>query len=132
MSLNWNLSRIKNHESLCWGKLRNIGPRTDDGKRTMNPTTYFLIWATIPVGMNEITAKNVDEFIERLEVIKMLDAAEYGVQIGHTDYPEPDVVRAHIGLSTNASRVTKAKWQAKRGEELMRIAKKRTAQARTR
>ena len=132
MAFNWNLSRIKNNETLCWGKLRTNGPRTEDGKRTMNPVTNFLIWATIPVGMNEITAKNVEEFIERLEVIKMLDAAEYGVQIGHTDYPDPDAVRAHIGLTTNASRVTKAKWQAKRGEELMRIAKMRTAQARTR
>lgn len=126
MALNWNLERINNNDRLCWSK---SGKKADE--RTMNPVTYFLIWATIPVGMNEITAKNADEFIERMEVIKMLDAAEYGAMLGRDstrDYPTPDQVRAHIGLHTNASHVPKKKWMAKRGEELMRIAKKRVAQ----
>ena len=127
MALNWNLARINNNDSLCW-----IPSRKKQGERTMNPATYCLIWATIPVGMNEITAKNVDEFIERLEMLRMLDAAEYGAVLGRdvmADYPEPRVVRAHIGLHTNAANVTKAKWRTKTGTELARVAKKRVAHA---
>lgn len=123
MPLNWNLARINDNDRLCW-----IKSRKKADQRTMNPVTHFLIWATIPVGINEITLKNVDEFIHRLEILKLLDAAEYNASLGRDtsrDYPTPEQVRAHIGLNTNASNVPMKKWLAKRGEELAHIAKNR-------
>ena len=109
MKLTWNINGCKN-------------PKVNVSSKV----THFLIWATIPVGMNEITAKNVDEFIERLEVLKMLDRAEYAHMLGNKatcDYPTPAQVRAHIGLTTNAVKVARAKWIAKSGKELMRVAR---------
>lgn len=59
MSLNWNLTGIKNYEHLCWREDGN-------GEKTMNPVTHSLIFATMAVDMGEITEKNWKEFWTRI------------------------------------------------------------------
>lgn len=117
MSLNWNVSNVRNSETVCF-----IGK---DDERELREVTRSLIFLTMPVGINEITARNADEFIWRLEVIKMLDAAEYGEPSRHSSWPGSDDVRAHIGLNTNASRVSEAKFLANWAKSLKRIAMRR-------
>lgn len=59
MSLNWNVERVKDHDSVCWIK-------RDQGKE-MNPVTKALIYATMAVELGAITEKNKNEFFIRLD-----------------------------------------------------------------
>lgn len=54
MSLSWNLQKIKNCDQVCF----------KDGN--FNPVTNSLISATLFLGLNKITEKNVDEWMVRL------------------------------------------------------------------
>ena len=70
MSLDWDLSGIKNYKELCWG------PATDEeGYKLLNGVTDGLIWKTMSVGMGRITEKNYEEFFMRL---CMIDVATEG------------------------------------------------------
>ncbi len=74
-----------------------------------------LIFATMFVGINHITEKSADEFFVR---IKLWEAAGGALRVmgrenGGGFEPCPltlDEVRAYIGLNTNASVLTKAKF----------------------
>lgn len=54
MSLDWNLSKIKNNKEVCWKN------------GIMKAETHELIYSTIAVGIGEITEKNWREFLARL------------------------------------------------------------------
>lgn len=100
MSLNWNLSKIKNYKTVC---------RTTDGglwdlklrRSELHPVTYRLIWGTMAVGIPTITEKNADKFFSRFRIwTKMFDEPEIS----------RDDVRAHIGLETNVSTKTDSEF----------------------
>ena len=117
MALNWNIGRVTNHGTVCYkGKGDN---------RELREITSVIIFLTMPVGINEITSKNVDEFCWRLEVLKMLDEAKYGQAAPNTLWPTHEDVRRHIGLNTNASRMTEAKFMSYHGKALKLIARNR-------
>lgn len=117
MALNWNVGRVTNHETVCYkGKGDN---------RELRDATSAIIFLTMAVGINEITTKNVDEFCWRLEVIKMLDVAKYGREDRHASWPSAADIRRHIGLNTNASRMTEAKFMSYHGKALKLIAQNR-------
>ena len=56
MSLNWDITTIENAKELCWVE------EEEDGEivTKLNPITDCLIWATLFIGMREITKKNLD------------------------------------------------------------------------
>ena len=119
MSLDWKIDKIKNYKELCW--------RPDpykEGYFQLNGITDGLIWNTMHIGMSRITEKNYEEFFMRL---LMKDVAIYGGQ-GPVEYWETDEdgketlahrsytlkeVYDHIGLSTNASSMTRNELKAK-------------------
>jgi hypothetical protein len=87
MSLNWNLEAIPNRSEVCW-----IG---EGESATMNPVTHSLIFATMSIGIPEITEANAAEFFVRLQ---LLDRWQWPNE-PQTTYEN---VKAHIGLKTNA------------------------------
>lgn len=119
MSLDWDLSGIKNYKELCWG------PATDEeGYKLLNGVTDGLIWKTMSVGMGRITEKNYEEFFMRLCMIDV--ATEGGEGPLNTWVTDEDgkktrgkrhytlkEVYDHIGLSTNVSSMTRNQFKAK-------------------
>lgn len=111
MSLDWNLENIEDYENICW----EVNEKT--GEKYMNPITHSLIFATISVGISEITQDNVAEFYNRT----ILTANVYGEPIN--EFPEEggivrrnytfEEVKQHIGLSTNASHYSDKEFMEK-------------------
>lgn len=103
MSLDWSIERIKNFQALCWIP-------DGDGTASLNATTNSLIWATMSVGINEITEKNYNEFYLRFKIFaKTRDsgAVLWGAVEGEQEQGKHEInlidIYQHIGLSTNAS-----------------------------
>ena len=99
MSLNWNLSKIADHRTVC---LREVEPGVDE----LRGNTNNLIWMTMAVGMGTITPKNIDEWQFRLAVLNRLDTQpEMYAALTR------EVLEAHMGLETNVFPAqTRTKW----------------------
>ena len=90
MSLDWYVADVDNYKERCWVEY--------DGDKYLSPVTDTLIWAAMRIGMNGITEKNWNEFYARM----LLDP--------RCIFIKPEDVKAHIGLSTNVSSVSRTKW----------------------
>lgn len=91
MALNWNIAKVKDWEKLE-GAERSI--------------TDAIVWATMAVGIPEITEKNVDEFYARVHLFELL-VGSYRQKEGKAVYITKDDVKRRVGLYTNASRYTR-------------------------
>ena len=110
MALNWDLTAIENNKELCWVETEEDG----ESVVTLNPITDCLIWATLFVGMREITAKNLDEFVMRLmEWEKVVGGFLQDTTTGKYTMPSYVDVEFHIGLKTNVTEITLRKWKTK-------------------
>lgn len=107
MSLNWNLTKIANTESTCWRK-------DSSGEETMRGITHTLIFGTMAVDLGEITAKNVDEWLFRMQCIARVYGDEGWANITREQLTD------HIGLSTNVISKTRKQFIAKMGKALER------------
>ena len=90
MSLDYRFGEIENFKKICFQK----------GK--MNPLSHALVFATIAVGVNEITKRNWIKFYARLHFWELV----HGTYLSKDGKPVPisaEEVKRHIGLSTNAS-----------------------------
>lgn len=113
MSLDWNLSRIADHETLCW---RNDG--TNDAGEPLYrlaPRTDMLIWAMMAIDIGAITETNAVQVYTRIEAWEKLFGAMCRMWDDTTQRAELvpctiDDVRAHIGLRTNVSTKSDAAW----------------------
>lgn len=108
MSLDFDVSKIDGHESL-W---------TADGKDLL-PVTKALVFATMSVGLYEITEANALQFWTRLSMVERVFGPYlhlHDPEVGDT-VPRPltaEDVHAHIGLRTNAfPNVTDAAWSTR-------------------
>lgn len=115
MSLNWNVSKVANHDTVCFTQ------PDEDGNREMRSLTNTLIWATIAVDLGSIKATNIDEWLFRLQ----------GLAIAYGDSGWADITRAelqaHIGLSTNVVDTTRAKFVTKIAKAIEREAADKVA-----
>jgi len=109
MSLNWDLTSVKNSKELCWT------PSVEEvGKVELHPVTNALIWSTMLIGFNKITDKNYKEFDRRLIEFEVI--AGYGMldyfegEERKSRMPSLQEIEEHIGLSTNAAVMTPKKW----------------------
>ena len=108
MSLNWDITAIENSKELCWVDSE------EKGKHELNPITDCLIWATLFIGMREITEKNLDEFVMRLiEWEKVVGGFLQDTSTGKYTMPSYVDVEFHIGLKTNVTEMTLRKWKNK-------------------
>ena len=97
MSLSWDISNCKNHESI---KTESEWYKTET-----------LIFATMAVDMHEITEANFAEFYARIKVVSFLqEGMWYTAGFGY-EHPTLEDVQKRIGLHTNAySKNTLNKW----------------------
>jgi len=73
----------------------------------MTDTCECMIWATMVVGIDEITTVTIKEFAFRLETDRRLVGTFKNVD----NMPfTVDSLRPFLGLKTNATRKTRAKW----------------------
>ena len=103
MSLDFNLSAIQDYKTVCY-----------KGEE-MDPTCHLLIFATMSVGLNAITAVNIDEWRWRIAFLNQLK-----MPVGYTSrgkgkgsaffMPRPSVLQPFIGLRTNVSPESRAHW----------------------
>lgn len=102
MSLDWNISRIKDRETVCFqGKGKD---------RRLKPETKILIFATLSVGLGDITEKNLEEWRYRFAVLDRINS-HVGNMKGKGFNPTAEQLRAHVGLSTNVfPAVPRKKW----------------------
>ena len=99
MALHWNLKACD--QSACWDE--------DGGMKNL---PHGLIWATMVVGLNEITEKNISEWCWRLNwEIRLHGTRAILRKITELPYNESDL-RPFIGLHTNASSKTRKQYLA--------------------
>ncbi|MFI0265589.1 hypothetical protein [Streptomyces luteogriseus] len=109
MGLNYELAKIKDFEKTCFVGEGNDAP--------MSPVTESLIFSTITAGTPEITEKNYEEFYIRLTMLEVLYGPPMRSQSGDVSFTLEDV-RRHIGLRTNATPFSKAKFNNEVGRIL--------------
>ena len=113
MSLNWDITAVQNRETLCWQ------PSTrEEGKVELTPITETLLWCTIHVGMNKITATNYKDFYRRLiewEVVLGTGGIMYYMDENNkrqSRMPTLQEIQDHVGLATNATVMESRKWSS--------------------
>ena len=101
MSLNWDVSKVKNNEEICFVK-------KEDGQY-LSPVTESLVWLTLGTGIGSITEANAHEFYVRMKMYWGIN--DYSAKEKKVKWE--DIV-AHIGLSTNVfPKVSNAKFMSK-------------------
>ena len=110
MSLTWDVSTVKDYETLCWIK---DDPDHPDRER-VNPVTEALVFHCVGISMNGITKANADEFYARVAFVEKHQGSsvkEWGEdgKIGDRPITREDV-QAHVGLRTNVSNEPLGRW----------------------
>ncbi len=110
MSLNWDLSKAEDWESL----------KTDEEW----PVTQTLIFRTMAVGIGEITEKTLPEFYARIAFLERLNGSFVKAQDDSgawVDRPiTVDDIRRRIGLTTNVfPQETRAKWAKRQADSVL-------------
>jgi len=98
MSLSYDLTKIENHENLCWYDWED--------EKLLSPVTESIVFACMYVEMGTITKANAEEFYTRYVMFCRAS--------GMTNKRTLSDIKAHIGLRTNVcgdSRHTKNKIQ---------------------
>jgi hypothetical protein len=115
MSLNWDATKVRDFDKL-----------TDNERNTRES----LIWATMAIGMGEITEENAQEFYSRLSLLEKVSGASrwfYDDDGEHVSvYFTPEDVKRFIGLTTNVF----PKWtQAKFAKHILDLHERFNVQA---
>jgi hypothetical protein len=92
-----------------------------------HPVTHYLMFATMGIGMNEITKQNAPEFFRRIAIFQKVHgcAVQYRDHLDGTNkeiYITMEDITNHIGLHTNSSLYSKAEFNKKIFEQLERNA----------
>jgi hypothetical protein len=97
MSLSYDLTKIENHKEVCNFVCEE---KAEDGSPLyqMRVKTQHLIFATMSVGINCITEKNYKQFYARFLAAQAVLEIDHNIKL--------DDIKAHIGLTTNASKRT--------------------------
>lgn len=96
MSLDFNYSKVKNHDTLMFNE-----------EDLMKPVSEVLIWRMMHTGIGwELTEENAAEFYARS---KLLDAL-WGCLLIPKRSLTVEEIRAHIGLTVNVSPETRASF----------------------
>jgi hypothetical protein len=107
MSLNWDITAIRHWKAVTG--------------EDQWPVTDALIIMTIPVKMGIITARNWEDFFDRLDTLQREDGSV--LRCGDEDYfITREDVRRRIGLKTNMDTVSRRTWLRQRRETVVRRA----------
>jgi len=94
MSLDFKLNNIEGSEYICYNE-----------KNEMNPVTKILIFLTMTIGLNKITSRNYKKFHNRIRMSESV----YGQFLVNNNIDLKEVEK-HIGLTTNATPLSKSKF----------------------
>jgi hypothetical protein len=108
MALHWDLGKIENRLEVCYYTIEANG----EAAQYMKARTESLLFLTMLIGMNEITESNWREFYIRLNMYEQAIGAFFRKD-GKAAYYTPLMVQQHIGLGTNASKLTKTQFEKK-------------------
>jgi hypothetical protein len=101
MALNWDASKVEG-----W-------------KEKAGSVADMVIWMTMFVGINQITEKNYEEFYSRAALLEKL----FGASLLKGGEPRPmtlEDIKAYIGLSTNASTLTRIQFNKRQTDRWYR------------
>lgn len=124
MSLDFDLTKIKNFKTVCYDTRTTepTGAEADDGWRPdkdapgtwikLRSVTTVIIFKTMAVGMGAITEKNLPEFLTRKHVLDGFDGFDL-VGPNRGRHVTEDEVRAHTGLTTNVRTEPLGQWAAR-------------------
>lgn len=118
MALHWNMEDVKDFEEISEGFEWSV--------------TDAMIWATMLIGMNQITEANADEFFIRLKMSEAINGSPFyatdengeTVDVGW----KKEMVDRRIGLRTNATEMTKAKFNGRITKTLREQAERKITQ----
>jgi hypothetical protein len=131
MSLDWSIDKCQGYKD---GQ-HVIEVDLDEGRTEtrQNPRLNDLIWATIMIGIGEVTEKNVDEVFARLAFTEAL----YGPRLHRWDpeqeqaIPEPwtrEMLTPWIGLRTNVfPKEAQGKWLKRQFEYFTKLETRKAA-----
>jgi len=105
LSLDWSISDVRDWESLKPTNREDDTIPTEAHQEGLK--TEALLWLTMGVGIREITEENLDEFFSRVDMWEGVHGSY--LKLGGESYrlTYEDVAR-RVGLSTNASSMTKS------------------------
>jgi len=101
MSLNYDLSNVENTETVCY---------TEDGH--MKPAVEAIIFATMALGLSDITDKNLPEWKQRLNILDRVGLGWFGSitdnnGLSYNWFPDNALLDSLKGLHTNAGNTTR-------------------------
>lgn len=109
MALTWDVSSIKDHESVTTSPFKD-----EEGNDKWHPVTMALISIAVTCGIDSITEKNLGDVWLRVQAYQRVYGPLVSMNLPYGDvYLTRDDVEAHVGLRTNACRVTNSafdKW----------------------
>jgi hypothetical protein len=108
MALTWSVTDICNHEEVTTSPF----PDPDTGAPQWHPATQALVWLSVHCGYSEITEKNIGEVADRVRVWEHAVGPTMLASGGPLRVSLDDI-HNHIGLRTNASRLTSAQFRKK-------------------
>ena len=109
MPLNYDYSKVK-ESTKTW---EPDGTFDDEGNPMgqMTEVLNSLIWTTMSIGMDKITEKNWKDFYTRMKLLGSDRSLLRRDKDGNFTVPiSAQEVKDHIGVSTNASTLTKAEF----------------------
>jgi hypothetical protein len=110
MSLDFNLTKVKDYLDLCYYETDEKG---EDGKPLLNlrATTDIIIWGTMSTGIGHLKNEAAcREFYQRYCEVSWAE--------GYTHRVTLEDVLAHMGLHCNVCKTSEAKWRKKLGQVL--------------
>lgn len=118
MSLNWDATKIQyfkdNPDELYSEVYAGFGDETNT-YTDLNVETKSLVFGSMGIGIGSITKSNYLDFYARWKVIEKFDSSfyVYATFVGNEKiyhHLTLDVVKKHIGLSTNVGFESATKW----------------------
>jgi hypothetical protein len=114
MSLDFDVRKMRNFEVLTsMPQVDTKGEWKEDGER-WHHITEALVFATMAIGIGSITATNWIEFYQRLHAVELVSGPylrRHKDRYHEANYITPLEVYMHIGLHTNASSLSLAKFR---------------------
>jgi hypothetical protein len=99
MMLTADYTKIENYEEVVY--------RTDDeGNTQLAPLTHTLCMIAMIIGMDELTEKSLETWYERIRMYELINGSFFINQ-----RTTRDMLRTHLGLKLNVSRMSKAKFK---------------------
>tara|TARA_B100000424_G_C22839410_1_gene448011 strand:- start:453 stop:818 length:366 start_codon:yes stop_codon:yes gene_type:complete len=102
MSLIIDVAKVYDWKNYCYIKAQD--EKTGEEYDEYNPATKYLAWGSMGIGIGEITQLNYKEVYLRHLFITKLSAYSNEMPVTLED------VRKNIGLKTNVTHESKAKW----------------------